>query len=125
MAKIDNLRKELESILGELNGLVNFRDTPQLGKFKRQLHGEISNVKQKIDKLTETQQEKEQGHDDLINTANRTRSAKNKRTWNYIKSIQKNYFPDKSFAEIRSALKRHRQGLETDIPDVVWRNPSP
>lgn len=125
MTKLDNLRKELESIEAELNGLINFRDTPQLNKFKRQLNGEISNIKQEIKKLTETQQEKQQRHDDLIDIANRTRRAKNKRTWNYIKSIQKNYFPDKSFAEIRSSLKKHRQGLETDIPDVVWRNPSP
>ncbi len=125
MTKLDNLRKELESILGELNGLINFRDTPQLQKFKRQLQGEVSNIKQEIKKLTETQQEKQQRHDVLIDTANRTRSAKNKRTWNYIKSIQKNYFPDKSLAEIRSSLKKHIQGLETDIPDVAWRNPSP
>ena len=125
MAKIDNLRKELESILGELNGLINFRDTPQLEKFKRQLQGEASNIKQEIKKLTETLQEKQQRRDDLVDTANRTRSAKNKRTWNYIKSIQKNYFPDKSLTEIRSLLKKHRQGLETDIPDIAWRNPSP
>ena len=125
MTKLDNLRKELESILGELNNLLNFRNTPQLEKFKRQLQGEASNIKQEIKKLTETQQEKQERHEDLVDNANRTRSAKNKRTWNYIKSIQKNYFPDKSLAEIRSLLKKHRQGLETDIPDVAWRNPSP
>ena len=125
MTKLDNLRKELESILGELNGLVNFRNTPQLEKFKRQLQGEASNIKQEIKQLTETLQEKQQRHEDLVDNANRIRSAKNKRTWNYIKSIQKNYFPNKSLAEIRSSLKKHRQGLETDIPDVAWKNPSP
>ena len=125
MTKLDNLRKELESIILELNNLSSFRDTPQLEKFKRQLQGEASNIKQEIKQLTETLQEKQQRRDNLVDTANRTRSAKNKRTWNYIKSIQKNYFPDKSLTEIRSLLKKHRQGLETDIPDIAWRNPSP
>jgi len=59
------------------------------------------------------------------NKANRNRSVKNKRVWKYVKSIKENYFPDKSLKEIRTSLKNHRKGLETDIPDVAWKNPSP
>ena len=61
----------------------------------------------------------------IVTTTNKNRSSKNKRVWNYVKSIQRNYYPNKSLKEIRSLLKKHRQGLETDIPDVAWRNPSP
>ena len=57
--------------------------------------------------------------------ANKNRSSKNKRIWNYVKAIQANYYPNKSLKEIRSFLKKHRKGLETDISDVAWRNPSP
>lgn len=125
MTKLDKLHKEIESIQAELEDLEKFRDTEQLRKFKRQLQGEASNLRQQIKELTETIQEKQTRHEDLIEQANKTRSAKNKRTWNYLKSIQENYYPDKSLKEIRSSLKKHREGLETDISDVAWRNPSP
>jgi len=125
LKKIDNLRKQLAIIISELEDLDKFRDTQSLKRFKRLLHGELSTVKEQIKKLTETRKDKEERHLELIEKANRNRSSKNKRVWNYVKSIKENYFPDKSLKEIRSSLKKHRHGLETDIPDVAWRNPSP
>jgi len=122
---LDKLQKQLEAIQSELSDLEKFRDTMTLRRFKRLLHGELSTVKEQIKKLTETQKDKEERHLELIERANRNRSSKNKRVWNYVKSIKENYFPDKSLKEIRSSLKKHRRGLETDIPDVAWRNPSP
>ena len=79
----------------------------------------------KITKLQETEGERKKRHKRRLETANRNRSSKNKRNWNYVKSIKENYFPDKPLKEIRTSLKKHRKGLETDIPDVAWRNPSP
>ena len=102
-----------------------FRETSPLKKFQRQLRGELSVIKENIRKLTLTKQEKQQLRKHKQTQANRNRSSKNIRSWNFVKSIQRNYFPDKSLKEIRSSLKRHRQGLENDIPDVAWRNPSP
>lgn len=125
MEKLTRLKKDFESINKELENLNSFRDTPALRKFKRQLQGDLSNIKEQIKKLNETIEEKQAEKIKIHNKANQNRSSKNKRNWNYAKSIQKNYFPDKSPREIRSALKKHRQGLETDIPDVAWRNPSP
>ena len=119
------LRKDFETILKELLDLDRFRDTKALRKFRRQLQGELSNIKEQIKKLTESKEQREERRRKIIEKANLNRSSKNKRNWNYVKSIQQNYFPDKSLKEIRSALKRHKQGLETDIPDVAWRNPSP
>ena len=119
------LRKDFETILKELLDLDRFRDTKALRKFRRQLQGELSNIKEQIKKLTESKEQREERRQKIIEKANLNRSSKNKRNWNYVKSIQQNYFPDKSLKEIRSALKRHKQGLETDIPDVAWRNPSP
>ena len=122
---VDKLQKQLEAIQSELVDLEKFRDTKTLRRFKRLLHGELSTVKEQIKKLTETRKDKEERHLELIEKANRNRSSKNKRVWNYVKSIRENYFPDKSLKEIRSSLKKHRHRLETDIPDVAWRNPSP
>ena len=99
--------------------------TSQLKKFQRQLEGEKSFVNSEIKKLEETKEQKENQRQLRNELANRNRSSKNKRVWNYIKSIQKNYRPDLPLKEIRSQLKRHRQGLETDVSDVAWRNPSP
>lgn len=50
---------------------------------------------------------------------------KMKRTWDYFRAIQRTYYPEKSLREIRSQFKKHKEGLETDVPDVAWRNPSP
>lgn len=125
LKKLDKLRKQLESVQAEIAKLSEFRETPASKKFQRQLQGESSVVKENIRKLTLTKQEKQQSRKQKQIQANKNRSSKNKRSWNYVKSIQQNYFPDKSLKEIRSALKRHRLGLENDIPDVAWRNPSP
>ena len=125
MKKLDNLRKQLQSIYDEIAKLSEFRETQALKKFKRQLEGESSVIKENIRKITLTQQDKELLKKHRQTQANKKRSSKNRRVWSYIKSIQKNYYPDKSLKEIRNLLKKHRKGLETDISDVAWRNPSP
>ena len=125
MKNIDKLRKQLKTIASELQDLEKFRDSKELRKFRRILHGESSNIKGIIHKITETQVSKDSRRMQRIEIANKNRSSKNKRNWNYVKSIQENYFPDKPIKEIRSSLKRHRQGLENDISDIAWKNPSP
>lgn len=125
MKKIDKLHKELESIRFELEDLEKFRDSRPLKKFQRQLQGEASVIREQIKKLTETKQERQQRKILANKKANQNRSAKNKRIWNYVKSIQENYHPEKSLKEIRTQLKKHRQGLENDVSDVAWKNPSP
>jgi len=125
LKKIDRLRKELSSIKTEIGNLVSFRETSALKKFKRQLEGEKSHILSEIKTSTLTKKEKEKEKQQKRTIANRNRSSKNKRVWNYVKSIQQNYHPDLKLKQIRSMLKKHRQGLETDISDVAWRNPSP
>ncbi|OLD30275.1 MAG: hypothetical protein AUI62_01695 [Thaumarchaeota archaeon 13_1_40CM_2_39_7] len=103
MVSRGSLEDRLKDIERELEALKIFRITPQLNKFNRNLMGERS----------------------FILTANRNRSEKMKRTWRYLKAIQKNYPVKLSLRELRTALRKHRQGLVTDVPDVAWRNPSP
>ena len=125
LTKIDKLQKELNTISSELQDLEKFRETNPLRRFKRQLQGELSHIKEKIRQLAETPSERIERTVERLTLANQNRSEKNKRIWRYVKAIQKNYRPDLSLKEIRTQLKKHRQGLETDIPDVAWRNPSP
>lgn len=125
MVKLVKLQEELAKIRTEIEKLSGFRNTSFTRKFRRQLEGEKSVILANISKLTKSKESIEQERLQQLSKANRNRSSKNKRNWNYVKSIQQNYRPDLSLREIRSLLKKHRQGLETDIPDVAWRNPSP
>jgi len=125
VSKLDDLQKDLESVDSEIKELSGFRDTPFVRKFRRQLQGERSFILNTISKITRSKESSEQERIRRISKANLNRSAKMKRNWNYFKEIQKNYYPDKSLKEIRKLHKAHRQGLETDVSDLVWRNPSP
>ncbi|CUR52046.1 conserved protein of unknown function [Nitrosotalea devaniterrae] len=123
--KKESLEKRSKDIERELEALKGFRLTPQLRKFQRTLIGEQSFVKGEIARLKSTGGQKEQRHADRIKLANKNRSEKMKRTWRYLRAIRDNYPVDIPLRQLRTALRKHRQGLETDIPDVAWRNPSP
>ncbi len=125
MTRLQSLKDQLTNIERELDELKNFRLTPALKRFKRQLEGEASVIRAKIAKLEETEDERKERRKQRLEIANKNRSSKNKRVWNYVKSIKENYHPELTLKEIRSQLKRHRQGLETEVSDVAWRNPSP
>ena len=53
------------------------------------------------------------------------RSSKMKRYYRYLKSIQKNYFPDTPLKQLRTMYKRKKQGLDVDVSDIVFTDPSP
>ena len=125
MSKIDDLKRQLDVIGKEIEELAVFRNTPAVRKFRRQLEGEKSVILAKIANLTETEEEVEKTRLERLTLSNKNRSEKMKRTWRYLKAIKENYPIDISLRELRTALKRHRQGLETDISDVAWKNPSP
>jgi len=55
--------------------------------------------------------------------ANQKRSQKLERYWHYIKLIRDN-FPNLKTSQIRAELKKRSQGQESEIPDVIWQNPS-
>lgn len=116
MAKIDKLRKDIDSINLEIKKLTDFRDTAFLKKFRRQLEGEKSVILEKIKQLTITEAEKSADKKKRLEKANQNRSSKNKRTARYVKALQKNYRPDLTYKQLRSLLKKHRQGLETYFP---------
>lgn len=125
MSKLDRLNQNLQRVEQELLDLDKFRDTPQLRKFRRQLQGEASEIKAKITILTQTQEQKTSEHQKQLERANHNRRSKMIRNWNYLRAIQANYFPSMSLKEIRKQHKIHRQGLESLVSDVAWRNPSP
>jgi hypothetical protein len=124
---LKTLTTALADIEKEIQVLQTFRMTQQQQRFLRQLFGERSYIKQQIAKLTappaapvlpgERQQRSAE--------ANRNRSEKNKRSWRYFEAISENYDLSLSKKQIRSEFTKRRRGLQSDIPDLIWRNPSP
>jgi len=47
-----------------------------------------------------------------------------KKRFRFLRLIR-NQFPEMSIRELNKQLTRRQKGLDTDIPDVVWQNPSP
>ena len=123
--KTKSLKDTLGNIKKELKALDQFRSTKQLEEFRRKLVGEYSFVKRQIERTKQNERTIIREKKERLQKANKNRSEKNRRTWRYVKSIQENYAPDKSVKEIRSLLKKRKEGLQVEIPDVAWRNPSP
>ena len=99
LRKLDKLRKQLESIQAEIGKLTEFRETKALKKFQRQLKGEMSVIKENIKKLTITKEEKIILKKHRQTQANRNRSTKNKRVWNYVKRPDENFIKVTPFCE--------------------------
>jgi 23S rRNA G2069 N7-methylase RlmK/C1962 C5-methylase RlmI len=122
--KKEKLEKDLEENKKEISSLQIFRQTKPVKQLLRQLFGEQSQIRSQLRKLLQTQEEKEKTRQERVEKANKNRSQKMKRTYRYFRAILQNYPIDMSLREIRSAFSKHKQGLETDISDVIWRNPS-
>ncbi len=109
----------------EIKQLGTFRKVKLVNELVRNLFAEQSNLKHEIKKLGATQEQKQILRLERNTLANKNRSEKMKRSFRYFGAIQQNFFPEKSTKEIRSAFSKHRRGLESNISDIIWRNPSP
>lgn len=123
--KLPSLARSLRDIERELEALRRFRPTPQTKKLQRHLAGERSSIKEQIRQAKKKATPTARARARITRQANRQRGEKMRRSWRYFKAIQQSYYPEKSLRELRSLFKKQREGLETDIPDTAWRNPSP
>lgn len=120
------LERRAAEIQREIAALKRFRQSRQRDLFIRQLIGEKSYLKRQLSRLSPLskrqilRQERQRQQ-----AANEQRSVKMKRSWDYFRAIQQNYYPDRSIKQLRSLFKKHKEGLETDVSEIAWRNPSP
>jgi hypothetical protein len=129
--RLEKLQATINKIDEELAALAKFRQTPQNKRFIRQLHGERSYIKGQITKVTMTEEQRRRQQEEGRISANRNRTEKMKRAWRFFEAMEKNY--DIRDAEgrklgkkkIRSLYELRKQGLQTAIDDIIWRNPSP
>lgn len=124
--KVRELEQRIEDTKQELEALKKFRRTSQRDKFMRQLIGEQSYLRRQLSKLLsaekpETKRERQR----RISQANKLRSSKMKRSWEYFRAIQSNYHPEMSLREIRTQFRKRKEGLKSSIADIAFYNPSP
>lgn len=125
MNRKEKLERELKANKREISTLQTFRLTKPVKQLLRQLFGEQSHIRSQLRRLLQTQTENEKTRQERVENANKNRSQKMKRTFRYLNAILKNYPIDMTLKELRSAFSRHKKGLDTDISDIIWRNPSP
>ena len=125
MKKLQKLFKRLDTVKKEIELTKTFRQTKQTRAFLRGLFAENSYIVNQIKKLQSSSESKQKEKKQKRQKANLNRSTKMSRSWRFFKAIQENYLPDRSTKEIRSQFSKFKKGLETDISDVIWRNPSP
>jgi hypothetical protein len=125
LSKLQKLRDQLAIISKEIKSLETFRQTKQTRQHLRQLFAEYSHITNTIKKSQLSTESKQKEQQQRKQRANQNRRMKMSRSWRFFKAIKENYLPSKSTKEIRSQFSKFKRGLETDISDVIWRNPSP
>ena len=105
---LDKLREQLEN----LKLLPNIKEVVAL---RKRLAKELEKSIPKIKKIVAP-----------ISTATRGEKISSglKKHFRYLRLIR-DTFPDLTFGQLRKDFSRRRKGLETEIPDAVWQNPSP
>ncbi len=104
-----------DKLLKQLQALKLFPNNKEVKALRKRISVQLERLERKL--IPETKQ-------DLKAVANVKRSGKLRRYHNYIRQIRNN-FPNFSYSEIRKQLTKRKQGLESDVPDAVWQNPSP
>ena len=121
------LERRIGEIRKELAALKRFRRTKQRDLFIRRLAGEQRLVERRLSRLSPsgTSVKGETRKQRLTSkSANEARAGKMKKYHNYLRQIRDSY-PNLTYRELRRQFSERKRGIKTDVPDVVWRNPSP
>jgi len=106
---LDKLKEQLEN----LKQLPNIKEVVALRKrLVKELEKSIPKIKKEVVAPVPTV------------TRGEKISVALKKHFRYLRLIRDN-FPDLTFAQLRKEFSRRRKGLESEIPDAVWQNPSP
>jgi hypothetical protein len=125
--KKSTLERRISEIRKELAALKRFRRTRQRDLFIRRLAGEQRLVERQLSRLPTSTHSMKGGamaERSASKVANEARAGKMKKYHNYLRQIRNNY-PDLTYAQLRRQFSERKRGIKTEVPDVVWRNPSP
>ena len=118
-----NLQEQRKKIRAELRALKMFTNTVTVRKLRRELQQKLRDIESKIQKQARVAK-KPPSKKETRQAANAARAGKLSKYHRYIRLIRDNY-PDLTYSQIRSQLTERKQGKQTEIPDVIWHNPSP
>ena len=100
-----------------LDHLESLRNLPQVK--------EVKALRQRLEKELERLEEKEPIVKEVSKSSrDQKRSQALKHHFRYLRLIRNN-FPDLKWNDLRKEYSKKRKGEESNIPDVVWQNPSP
>ena len=102
--------KEKEKLFEQLEALKIFPKNKLVKALRNQILAKLERSKEKIPIIMPKE--------------NLTRSSKLKKYHRYLRMIRDN-FPNLKYSEIRKQFARRKKEGESDIPDVIWQNPSP
>ncbi len=108
--------EQKKKLLEQLDALKIFPKNKIVRELEKQIRSKLEKLEKKEKQIISKSEPKED--------ANKTRSSKLKKYHRYMRLIRDNY-PDLSYSEIRKQFAKRRDGFDSDVPDVVWQNPSP
>lgn len=117
----DKQRKR-KKIQKQLDALKGFPNTKAVRQLRKELQEKLRRIESKVKKSRQTKLPVSKR--EIQRQANLARSRKVHKYHNYVKQIVENY-PDLTYSQVRRQFKERKQGKHTEIPDVIWRNPSP
>ena len=107
---VNKVREQLETL----------KDLPNLK--------EVVALRKRLQKELEILQVREESNIEVFEFTCLTRAQKISRTlkkrFRYLRLIR-NQFPEISWLDLRREFSRRQKGKDSQIPDVVWQNPSP
>lgn len=111
-----------KKIQRQLDALKDFANTKAVRQLRKELQARLRTIETRAKKGKQARFPV--SRKEVQRQANLSRARKLHKYHNYLKQIQKNY-PDLTYTQIRKQFKERKQGKKSEIPDVIWHNPSP
>lgn len=117
--------REKRRIQRQIDALKSFPNTKTVRKLRKELQEKLRRIELQLKKTKKGRQTRlPVSRKETQRQANLARSRKVHKYHNYIRQIVENY-TDLTYSQVRKQFKERKQGKHTEIPDVIWRNPSP
>ena len=114
--------EQKKKLLRQLDALKVFQNTKSVRQLRKELQDKLRAIESTIERGKQAKLPVSKA--EIKRQANLSRAGKLKKYHNYVRQIR-NSFPDLTYSQIRKQFKERKKGKDVEIPDVIWRNPSP
>ena len=104
-----------EKIIEQLESLKKFSKIKEVKALRQRLEKELARFTEQEEPIIKE-----------VSKSNRGQKIAKalKQHFRYLRMIR-NSFPDLTWNQLRKEYSKKKKGLESDVPDFVWQNPSP